>query len=81
MGVIGLNSEFITTKSITGTYFDTKLSRFGLAGSAMAAILKSSMFISLPFEELERLNLEFNLITSKSITGTHFGTIVVTFHF
>ena len=29
----------ITPKSITGTYFDTKLSRFGLAGSLMVAIL------------------------------------------
>ena len=38
--LLGLNLEFklITFKYITRTYFDTKLSRFGLAGSAMAAI-------------------------------------------
>ena len=37
----GSNSEFklITPKPITGTYFDTNLSRFGLAGFPMAAIL------------------------------------------
>ena len=37
----GSNSEFklITPKPITGTYFDTNLSRFGLAGLPMAAIL------------------------------------------
>ena len=48
-----LNSEFklITPKPITGTYFDTKLSRFGLAGSAMTAILKFQMFKSELLEE------------------------------
>ena len=37
----GWNSEFklITPKSITGTYFDTKLSTFGLTGLLKAAIL------------------------------------------
>jgi len=36
----GWNSEFklITPKSITGSYFDTKPSKFGLAGSFMVAI-------------------------------------------
>ena len=31
--------KLIIPKSITGTYFDTKLSRFGLAGLPVAAIL------------------------------------------
>ena len=37
----GENSEFklITPKSITWTYFETTLSRFGLAGFPMVAIL------------------------------------------
>ena len=37
----GSNLEFklITPKPITGTYFETNLSRFGLAGLPMAAIL------------------------------------------
>ena len=37
----GWNLEFklITPKSLTGTYFDTILSRFGLAGFPMVAIL------------------------------------------
>ena len=36
----GSNFEFklITPKSTTGTYFDTKLTRFGLAGFLMMAI-------------------------------------------
>ena len=48
----GWNLEFkrITPKSITGTYFDTKLSRFGLAGSAMAALIELWMFIFQLFE-------------------------------
>ena len=47
-----LKFKLITPQSITGAYFDTKLSRFGLAGSAKVAILESKMFISHPFEEL-----------------------------
>ena len=37
----GSNSEYklITPKSFTETYFDTKLSRFGLAGFPMAATI------------------------------------------
>ena len=37
----GSNSEFklITPKPITGTYFDTNLNRFSLAGLPMADIL------------------------------------------
>ena len=37
----GSNSEFklITPKSITGTHFDTNLSRFNLAGLPMVVIL------------------------------------------
>ena len=34
-----LEFKLITPKSINGTYFDTKLKRFGLAGFPMAAIL------------------------------------------
>ena len=48
----GSNSEFklITPKPITGAYFDTNLSRFGLAGLPMVAILDFLMFISQLFE-------------------------------
>ena len=46
----------ITPISITGTFFDTKLSRFSLAGSLISAVLDFSMLI---------LNLEIMLITSK----------------
>ena len=65
------NSEFklITPKPITGTYFDTKLSRFGLAGSAMVAILEFSMFISQQFEELQGWNLDFFII-DKLLIGS-----------
>ena len=72
----GWNSEFklITPKYITGTYSDTKLSRFGLASLPMAAILDFKMFISQLFEELQGWNLEFKLITPKSNTGTNFYT-------
>ena len=54
------NSEFklITPKSITGTYSDTKLSRFGLASLPMVAILDFQMSISQPFEELQSWNSE-----------------------
>ena len=55
-------------------YFDTKRSRFCVAGSAMAAILEFYMFISQPFQELKGWNLEFKLITPKLISGTHFET-------
>ena len=44
--------KLIIPKSITGTYFDTKLSRFGLAGLPVAAILDIQMSISQLFEEL-----------------------------
>ena len=36
----------------------------------MVAILDFQMSISQPFEELQEWNLEFKLITPKSITGT-----------
>ena len=50
-----LNSEFklITPKPITGTYFDTKLSKFRWAASARVAILKFPIFISQSFKELK----------------------------
>ena len=69
-----LNSEFklITPKPITGTYFDTKLSRFGWAGSARVAILKFSIFISQQFEVLQCLNLDFLIIIPKYFYGTLF---------
>ena len=61
----GWNLEFklITPKSITGTYFDTKLSRHGLAGLTMAATLDFQISLSQLFEELQGWNLEFKLIT------------------
>ena len=79
----GWNSEFklITPKYITGTYSDTKLSRFGLASLPMAAILDFKMFIYQPFEELQGWNLEFKLITPKSITGTYFDIVVAILNF
>ena len=51
----GSNLEFklITPKSITGTYFETTLSRFGLEGLPIVAILHFQMFISQPLEELQ----------------------------
>ena len=51
----GSNQGFklITPKSITGTYFDTKLRRFDLAGSLKAAILDFQMFISQLLKELQ----------------------------
>ena len=72
----GWNSEFklITPKYITGTYSDTKLSRFRLASLPTAAILDFKMFISQMFEELQGWNWEFKLITPKSNTGTNFYT-------
>ena len=51
--------KLITSKSITRTNFDTKISWFGLAGSAMVVILDFLMFISQQFEELEGQDLEF----------------------
>ena len=35
-----LEFKLITTKPITGTYFETNLSRFGLAGLTKVAILE-----------------------------------------
>ena len=54
----GWNSEFklITPKSITGTYSDTKLSRFGLASLPVVAILNFQMSISQMFKEVEGRN-------------------------
>ena len=51
----GSNLEFklITPKPITGTYFETNLSRFYLAGLPMVAILDFQMFIYQPFQDLE----------------------------
>ena len=78
-----LNSEFklITPKPMRGTYFDTKLSRFGLAGSARVAILEFSMFRSQQFEELHGQNFDFLLITPKYFYGTLFGTILAILDF
>ena len=72
-----LNSEFklITPKPNTGTYFDTKLSRFGWAGSARVAILKFSIFISQQFEGLQCLNLDFLIIIPKYFYGTLFASM------
>ena len=63
--VEGWNGEFklITPKFIAVSYFDTKPTRFGLAGSFMVAILDFSMFIYQMFEQLLGSNLEFLLIT------------------
>ena len=51
----GLNSEFklITPKPITGIYFETNQSMFGLAGLPMTAILTFELFISELFEKLQ----------------------------
>ena len=73
--------RLFTPKSITVTYFDTKLSRFGLAGLPIVAILDFKMFISQPFEELQGKNLELKLITPKSITGTFFDTRLSRYNF
>ena len=48
----GSNSEFklITPKPITRTYFDNNLSRFGLAGMNIGAIINYQISISQLFE-------------------------------
>ena len=61
--------------------YQAKLSRFGLAGLPMAAILDFQMSISQPFEELQGWNSEFKLITPKSITGTYFDTVAAILDF
>ena len=55
--------------------YQAKLSRFGLAALSMVAILDFQISISQSFEELQDSKFEFKLITPKSITGTHFGTM------
>ena len=69
----GWNLEFklITPKSITGTYSDTKLSRFGLASLPMVVILDFQMSISQLFEKLQSWNLELKLITPISVSCSH----------
>ena len=59
-GLQGWNLEFklITPKSITGTYSDTKLSRFGLASLLVVAILDFKMSISQMFDDVEGWNSE-----------------------
>ena len=47
----------------------------------MAAILDFEMFLSELYKELKGLNLEFLLITLKSINKTYFGTILSIFIF
>ena len=69
-----LGYELITTKPFSGTYFETNLSSFGLEGLPIVAILYFQMFIAQPFEELQGWNLEFQVITPKSITGTYIDT-------
>ena len=54
---------------ITGTNFEINLSRFGLAGLPMAAILDFELSIY-SFQELQDSNSEFKLIALKSITET-----------
>ena len=78
---LSLKLKQFTPKSNTGAYSDTKLSRFGLAGFSMVPILYFKMFISQPFEQLQGCNLEFKLITPKSITETHIWTIEVILDF
>ena len=57
----GSNSELklITPKPITGTYYETKLSRYGLAGLPMVAILDLKIPLSHLLEELRSINLEY----------------------
>ena len=69
-----LKFKLITPRYIAETYFDTKLSIFGLASLLMAAILDFQKSISQPFEELQGWNSEFKLITPKSITGIYSDT-------
>ena len=61
--------------------YQAKLSRFGLVGLTVAAILDFKMSISPPFEELQGWNLEFKLITPKSIIGTYFYTMATILDF
>ena len=51
-----------TPKPITRTYFDTNLSRFGLAGLTMVVTLDYQIFIFKWYEELQGSNSEFKLI-------------------
>ena len=58
-------------------FHQAKLSRFGLAGLPMAAILDFQISISQPFEELQGWNLEFMLITPNLLLGTNLKPIWV----
>ena len=71
--------KLYTPKPITWTYFDTILSRFGLAGLPIAAILDFQMSIFQPFQELQGLKLEFKLITHKPINRTCVDTNLIGF--
>ena len=66
--------KLITPKPITGTYFETNLSRFGLVGLPMAAILDFQFLISQPFKEVQGRNSNMKLNTTKSIPRTYFET-------
>ena len=69
-----LKFKLITPKSITENCFETNLSRFGLAGLPMAAILDFQFLISQPFKELQGRNSNMKLNTPKSIPRTYFET-------
>ena len=56
-----------------------KLCRFGLSVLYMASIFDFQISISLLFEKLRASNLEFNIITPKSITWTNFYTNIIRF--
>ena len=62
-------------------YYRAKENWFGLVGLPVAAILDIQMSISQPFKELQGWNLEFKLITPKSISGTYFNTVVAILDF
>ena len=49
----------IISKSNTGTHFDTKISRFGLAGLPIVVILDLKMPLTRLFEELQGFNWEY----------------------
>ena len=62
--------KLITPKYITWTYFDTKLSRFGLAGLPMVAILDLKM----PLSHLFEYCLEYQSKTPNLSLGPIFKT-------
>ena len=64
-----LKFKLITPKPITENCFETNLSRFGLAGLPIAAILDFQILISQLFEEIQEEILNFRLLPPNLFLG------------